>query len=97
MKRKRYYPLGQCGHYEVKELVRLRVCSLDYSKLRFERTGEFRTPKCGEWFLSGAKPEAYIAAHDFTTMPFHILKIAGLAEIVTTERIVPLNERETEG
>lgn len=26
---------------------------------RFHATGEYRAPVAGEWFLSGAKPEAY--------------------------------------
>ena len=27
-------------------------------------TGEFRTPKKGEWFISGAIPEGYLAVQD---------------------------------
>jgi hypothetical protein len=31
---------------------------------RAEWTGEHRPPRRGEWFLSGAIPEAYLARHD---------------------------------
>ena len=43
-------------------------------KHRGQRTGEFRPPKKGEWFLSGAIPEAYFAPNDLTVSYF-ILRI----------------------
>jgi hypothetical protein len=49
----RTYPSGE---------ARLRV-----QNIRFRRTGEFRTPKKGEWYLSGAIPAAYEAHADFDT------------------------------
>lgn len=36
-----------------------------------KRTGEFREPRKGEWYLSGAFVEAYCAPNDLTTK-FHI-------------------------
>ena len=36
-----------------------------------KRTGEFRCPKKGEWYLSGAIIEAYHAPNDLTT-EYHI-------------------------
>lgn len=35
------------------------------------RTGEFRRPQRGEWFVSGAKPQAYKAPNDLST-EYHI-------------------------
>lgn len=34
-------------------------------KFRAVKTGEFRKPKKGEWYLSGAIPEAYQAINDY--------------------------------
>lgn len=42
-------------------------------KRRFIRTGEFRAPRKGEWYLSGAIPGAYCAPNDLPTQ-HHILK-----------------------
>jgi len=41
----------------------------------FEMTGEFRAPKRGEYFISGAVPEAYYAPNDLTT-PYQIARPA---------------------
>jgi len=38
------------------------------------RTGEFRNPMKGEWFLSGANPMAYLAPNDLSS-PYHILEL----------------------
>lgn len=35
--------------------------------IRCQSTGEFREPKKGEWFISGAIPEAYQAPNDLST------------------------------
>jgi len=37
-------------------------------------TGEFREPKKGEYFISGAEPMAYLAYNDLS-MKYHIAKI----------------------
>ena len=42
--------------------------------VRAIRTGEFRCPKKGEWYVSGAVPEAYMAPNDLS-MEFHIAKL----------------------
>lgn len=44
-----------------------------YRDTRFIKTGEFRAPKRGEWFLSGAKPAAWVAYSDMTTA-YHIMQ-----------------------
>lgn len=42
--------------------------------LRAKPTGEFRPPKKGEWYLSGAIVEAYRALNDLSSS-YHIAKI----------------------
>jgi hypothetical protein len=37
-------------------------------------TGEKRPPRKGEWYLSGATPEAYRAPNDLTQV-FHIVRL----------------------
>lgn len=74
------YPLGETPSMEetggapFKE--RFVSASLMKGASRFGsvKTGEFRTPKRGEWYLSGAIPQAYKAPNDLTT-PYHILKL----------------------
>lgn len=39
----------------------------------FVKSGEFREPRKGEYYLSGAIPCAYVAPNDLT-MKFHIAK-----------------------
>lgn len=54
--------------------------------LRAVFTGEYRNPKAGEWFLSGAKIEAYLAKKDLST-PYHIARLVRV-EVKTIEVIV---------
>jgi hypothetical protein len=49
---------------------------------RFRMTGEFRPPKAGEWYISGAIPEAYKALMDFTSS-FQIAK-----EVIVTKKVI---------
>ena len=44
------------------------------------RTFENRPPKAGEWYLSGAIPEAYRAPNDLSAA-FHILKLEAKPEL----------------
>lgn len=60
------------------------------AKVRAVRTDEFRPPRAGEWYLSGAIPAAYRAPNDLTT-PFRILRLVAVRE-VTVEVISPLPE-----
>lgn len=41
----------------------------------FVKSGEFRAPRKGEWYLSGAEPAAYLAPADLST-PYHIMRPA---------------------
>jgi len=54
--------------------------------LRARPTGEFRAPKKGEWYLSGAIVEGYQAKGDFTG-DYHIAEIV-LIEKRTVETVV---------
>lgn len=45
-------------------------------------TGEFRPPKKGEWYLSGAIPECYRAPNDLT-QSHYIVKIVRIQRIET--------------
>jgi len=38
-----------------------------FIRIRAVKSASFRTPKAGEWYLSGATPEAYKAKNDLTT------------------------------
>lgn len=46
------------------------------ARLRFVMTGEFRPPRLGEMFLSGAIPEGYECLSGRMTQSYHILRIA---------------------
>lgn len=50
-------------------------------KLRAVSTNEFRPPRKGEWYISGAIPEAYRAPNDLST-PYMI------AHIVMVEKTI---------
>jgi hypothetical protein len=47
---------------------------------------EFRCPKKGEWYLSGAIPVAYCAPNDFTTA-YHIMKIVKIKRYEVIEEV----------
>lgn len=57
-----------------------------FNNLRAVWTGEKRTPKKGEWYLSGAIVEAYKAPNDLSTV-FHIAKLVKIKREMV-ERIV---------
>jgi hypothetical protein len=42
-------------------------------RARFVHTGEFRAPRKGDYYLSGAIPEAYLAPNDLSTS-YYILR-----------------------
>ena len=46
----------------------------DGRKITAVKTAEFRTPRAGEWYLSGALPTAWRAPNDLT-QEFHILRL----------------------
>ena len=56
--------------------------------VRFVRTGEYRNPLKGEFYLSGADPGAWAAYNDMSS-PYHILRPVRV-KTVTTETVEPL-------
>lgn len=50
--------------------------------IKSKPTGEFRCPKKGEWYLSGAIVTAYKAFNDLT-IPFHIAKLVKTKTVTT--------------
>jgi hypothetical protein len=61
--------------------------SKDGRYARAVRTGAFRAPKKGEWYLSGAKPLAYRAPNDLST-EFRIMALVAVEKrTVVTERV----------
>lgn len=48
--------------------------------VRAEYVGEFREPKAGEWYLSGAKIEAYKTKNDLSTK-YHIAKLVRVERV----------------
>jgi hypothetical protein len=75
----RQYPLyGQPSWQECRRLgVDASACRGNvHAFLRAEATGEFRVPGKGEWYLSGAIPEAYKAGHKHRmTTKFNIARL----------------------
>lgn len=49
-----------------------------------EKTGEERCPKKGEWFVSGAIPEAYRAPNDLS-QEYHIAKLVRARKRIITK------------
>lgn len=54
--------------------------------VRAVRTGEFREPRKGEWYLSGAPREAYRAPNDLGC-PYSIMRLV-VTKLVTSEVLV---------
>jgi hypothetical protein len=54
-----------------------RPAAVTRRQLRCKATGEFRAPKKGEWYLSGAIPAGYKAPNDLSS-PYHIARLVAL-------------------
>jgi hypothetical protein len=52
---------------------------------QFVRAGEYREPRKGEWYLSGAIPQAYCASNDLSTS-YYILREMAAGEHLTDTR-----------
>ena len=73
LKKRSFYPLGD-------ELFR------HPRNTRAVGTGEFRAPKKGEWYLSGALVTAYRAPNDFTS-PYMIAKLVQVKTTIVQEEL----------
>lgn len=49
-------------------------------------TGEFRPPKKGEWYLSGAIPECYEAPNDLLSS-FNIIEVVKMETIIIEKEV----------
>lgn len=81
MNKQTFYKLGDpCpGHYGEHDL-------------RGQAIGEFRPPRKGEWYISGAIPAVYRASNDLNT-DYHIAHIVRVkTTTVVVERIVEILE-----
>lgn len=63
---------------------RQREC--DSEMIRAMPSGDYRAPKRGEWFLSGAIVSAYKADNDLTT-PYHIARLVVAEKRIVLKRI----------
>lgn len=81
MKIDQLFPLAD--YYTGDQRFRMREYggTIPQNRLKAKPTGEFRSPKQGEWYISGAVPEAYKAPNNLGTK-FNIAKIV-LTEIKT--------------
>ena len=69
----------ECERFGVENVL---VPSCQHKTMRTVATGEFRTPKAGEWYLSGAIVEAYRARSDMTTH-YYIARLVKTEEVIT--------------
>lgn len=69
-------------HYPIADEHGIKVpASLgDRKDIRAKWNGEFRSPKKGEFYLSGAIVEAYDAKNDLPTQRFHIAELVNMKE-----------------
>ncbi len=63
---------------------------------RIQATGEFRQPRMGEWYISGAIPEGYQALNDLPSK-YHIGQLVRVRERIVTEVIEVIEVVETKG
>jgi hypothetical protein len=56
----------------------------DGSHYMAEITGEYRPPRAGEWYISGAIPEAYRMPGD-STIPQHIARLVRVRRVEVIE------------
>jgi hypothetical protein len=73
------YPLAGVGSLVLRHRLSVRTPGVE---IRAVKTGEFRPPRAGEWFLSGAVPEGYETKNDLST-PYHILRLVRVRRVET--------------
>ena len=77
------YPIAQSDRRYLPSALR----QMPMERVKCRTIGEFRCPKKGEGYLSGAIIEAYYAPNDLSTQ-FHIAKLVKV-EKITTGVIIP--------
>ncbi len=84
---KKLYELADWPGLEICRKFDLKIIGGCHSirTLRAVKTGEFRCPKAGEWFLSGAIVQAYKAKNNLSTK-YHIARIVN----TKTEQVISI-------
>lgn len=72
------------GFYPVTSRSHRALVDLGLAQVRAQPTGEYRPPRKGEWYLSGAIVEAYRAPNDLASA-FHIAQIVRVRLVTTVE------------
>lgn len=79
----KFFPLGDNLSFKERKLFNVSLketnCSIfsnpnDGFHMKAVRTEEFRAPRRGEWYLSGARPTAYKAPNDFSSQ-YRIMRL----------------------
>lgn len=77
--RKKFYPLADSVPVEDRRRLGLPLyATIRPGTAHAVRTGEFRPPRAGEWYLSGAVVAAYRAPNDLSTS-YHIARLVRTA------------------
>ena len=91
----KFYDLAAFVAYAVRKkcgfgthVLRRKLDTGEIHMLKAIRTGDFRAPLKGEWYLSGSVPAAYKAPNDFD-IKFYIAKLVLVEEkTVTTYKVI---------
>ena len=86
MKQLKLYELGDNLSYIESKYFETDKDTCPYPDIKAIQANEHRKPQAGEWYLSGAIPEAYRAPNDLSTV-YHIARIIKI-EMVTTYNII---------
>lgn len=92
------YPLGETpsaeetGGAPFKERFAATSVGVAPSGFGAVRTGEFRPPKKGEWYLSGAAPVGYRAPNDLHTAYYIVELVKVHRETRTVTTVTPLRK-----
>jgi hypothetical protein len=69
--------------YEIAEEEKLPM--FQRHSIKAIKINEFRAPKAGEWYISGAIPEAYVAHSDYDPKnKYAIVKLVKTKKVITT-------------
>ena len=95
LKRGEFYPVCDSIPYEQRKALGLDSNAFPMTSIGLGVrgvhgvwTGEFRAPKKGEWYFSGAYIETYLAKNDLST-PYHIARLVRTKTVTKTE-IIPV-------
>lgn len=73
---------GDNGYYPIADFQTVPSALGTRATVRAKATGEFRPPRAGEWFLSGAIVEAYYQPRDGSEIHHHIAVLVP-GEVIT--------------